>query len=401
MRALRREGGFEVTTFSEQFGFDRSEVNLANWLESPYSSWSFQNVPEIVPTAVIDGPGTSALPRAIDDAFLDQTFDDELPEKRRDYLDRTFTDAFLVVNKGKLISEYYREPMNESTRHLVFSVSKSITALLTGIVIDKYSLDVTKTVSHYLPNAKGSAYEDATIQDVLDMLVSVQFIEDYTLKAGVYARYRRAMLFMPPSKDELLPKEHLGEFLFTLPKASGDHGKVFAYQSPNTDVLGMILEKVTQTRFPTLLSELLWKPLGARSATVTVDGIGQSRTAGGIACAAHDLALLGELFRNLGFANGQQIVPERWIQDTKENGNPQAWNIGDFETLFDHGRYRNKWYSDGDGAYCGIGIHGQWMYVDPASESVIVKMSCQPVASDDELDTRILVFMRDIAASLR
>ena len=93
MRALRREGGFTVTTFSEQFGFDRSEVNLANWLESPYSSWSFQNVPEIVPTAVIDGPGTSALPRAIDDAFLDQTFDEELPEKRSDYLDRTFTDA--------------------------------------------------------------------------------------------------------------------------------------------------------------------------------------------------------------------------------------------------------------------------------------------------------------------
>ena len=370
-----------MSAFREQFGFDRSQVNLANWLESPYSSWSFQNVPEMVPTAVVDGPSSVLLPRAIDESFLEQTFDTAQPEKRRDYLDRTFTDAFLVINKGTLISEYYRSPMNQTTRHLVFSVSKSITALLTGIVIEKYGLDITKAVSHYLPKAKASAYEDATIQDVLDMLVSVEFIEDYTLKAGVYARYRRAMLFMP--------------------KASGDHGRVFAYQSPNTDVLGMILEEVSQTRFPTLLSELLWKPLGAQPATVTVDGVGQSRTAGGIACTAHDLALLGELFRNSGAANGGQIVPEKWIRDIRENGNSAAWDAGDFETLFDHGRYRNKWYSDGDGAYCAIGIHGQWIYVDPASESVIVKMSCQPVASDDELDTRILVFMRDIAASLR
>lgn len=390
-----------MSAFREQFGFDRSQVNLANWLESPYSSWSFQNVPEMVPTAVVDGPSSVLLPRAIDESFLEQTFDTAQPEKRRDYLDRTFTDAFLVINKGTLISEYYRSPMNQTTRHLVFSVSKSITALLTGIVIEKYGLDTTKAVSHYLPKAKASAYEDATIQDVLDMLVSVEFIEDYTLKAGVYARYRRAMLFMPPSSDELLPRENLGDFLFTLPKASGDHGRVFAYQSPNTDVLGMILEEVSQTRFPTLLSELLWKPLGAQPATVTVDGVGQSRTAGGIACTAHDLALLGELFRNSGAANGGQIVPEKWIRDIRENGNSAAWDAGDFETLFDHGRYRNKWYSDGDGAYCAIGIHGQWIYVDPASESVIVKMSCQPVASDDELDTRILVFMRDIAASLR
>lgn len=387
--------------FSEQFGFDRAQVNLANWLESPYSSWSFQNVPEMVPTAVIDGPGTSLLPREINEEFLEQTFDPNHPEKRRDYLDRTFTDAFLVVNKGKLISEYFRTPMNHNTRHLVFSVSKSITALLTGIVIDRFGLDLTKAVAHYLPKARGSAYEDATIQEVLDMLVSVEFIEDYTLKAGVYARYRRAMLFMPPSSDELLPRENLGDFLFTLPKAAGDHGKVFAYQSPNTDVLGMILEKVSETRFPTLLSELLWKPLGAQRATVTVDGVGQSRTAGGIACTAHDLALLGELFRNSGHANGQQIVPEKWIRDIRENGNSSAWNVGDFETLFGHGRYRNKWYSDGDGAYCAIGIHGQWIYVDPASDTVIIKTSCQPVASDDELDTRILVFMRDIAASLR
>ena len=128
-----------MSAFREQFGFDRSQVNLANWLESPYSSWSFQNVPEMVPTAVVDGPSSVLLPRAIDESFLEQTFDTAQPEKRRDYLDRTFTDAFLVINKGTLISEYYRSPMNQTTRHLVFSVSKSITALLTGIVIEKYA----------------------------------------------------------------------------------------------------------------------------------------------------------------------------------------------------------------------------------------------------------------------
>jgi CubicO group peptidase (beta-lactamase class C family) len=113
-----------------------------------------------------------------------------------------------------------------------------------------------------------------------------------------------------------------------------------------------------------------------------------------------DLARVGEMMRQGGMANGHRIVPEAWVRDTTSTGgNSEAWQRGTMAFLLPQGRYRNKWYQTGgtSGAFFGLGIHGQWLYVDPKAEVVIAKMSSQPEPVDDPLDVEIVAFFEALS----
>ena len=112
---------------------------------------------------------------------------------------------------------------------------------------------------------------------------------------------------------------------------------------------------------------------------------------------ARDLARIGEMIRSRGMAGSRPVVSERWVADTTTGGDDAAWQAGDLFHLLPRGRYRSKWYQTGDGAFCAIGIHGQWLYVDPAAHVVIVKQSCQHEPVDDALDQECLAFCRRVA----
>lgn len=382
---------YDVEPFVRKFGFERSEVTLDNWKDYPYSTWSLQHVSELIPIATIEGSSSVSMARELDQEILNLTTgkaDDS--ERIVDFLERSFTDAFLVVHRGRVVGEYFANGMDASTPHLVFSVSKSIAGLLTGAVMRDFGLDPDSKVTEYLPEAEESAYADSTVRNLLDMQVSVDFEETYESKDGLYARYRRSMLWMPAGAEEQFSREDLASYVLSLPKGKGEHGKVFSYRSPNTDVLGLVLEKISGIRYPDLLSRFLWKPIGAETATITVDNLGASRVAGGISCTVQDLALLGDLLNSGGLASGVQVIPRDWIEDTITGGDVPAWKAGDFARLFPMGSYRNQWYSLGNGTLCAIGIHGQWLYADPKNEIVIVRMSSQPAPDDDELDSGIV-----------
>jgi CubicO group peptidase (beta-lactamase class C family) len=141
------------------------------------------------------------------------------------------------------------------------------------------------------------------------------------------------------------------------------------------------------------MRERLWGPLGIRgTVAVTVDRQGYARTAGGVSISPRDLARVGEMMRQGGVAGGKRIVAESWIRDTTTTGSRDAWLVGDFVNLLPEGRYRNKWYQSGKGWFCGIGIHGQWVVVDPATETVVVKMASQPEPVDDDMDRENVAF---------
>ncbi len=382
---------YDVEPFVRKFGFERSEVTLENWKDYPYSTWSLQHVSELIPIATIEGSSSAAMARDIDQGLLHLSSDDsDQGERICDFLDRSYTDAFLVTHKGKVVGEYFANGMSADTPHLVFSVSKSIAGLLAGAVVKNFGLGPDSKVTEYLPEAKESAYADCTVRDLLDMQVSVDFEETYESKEGLYARYRRSMLWMPAGAEEQFSREDLASYVLSLPKGKGDHGRIFSYRSPNTDVLGLVLEKVSGIRYPDLLSRFLWKPIGAETATITVDNLGASRVAGGISCTVQDLAIVGGLLNSGGIAKGLQVIPGDWIADIIKGGDISAWKAGDFARLFPAGSYRNQWYSLGDGSLCAIGIHGQWLYANPRQEIVIVRMSSQPAPDDDELDTKIV-----------
>jgi CubicO group peptidase (beta-lactamase class C family) len=387
------------TAFERHYGFTRDAVTLANWRTSPFNRWSFQNAGELVPSAEI--PPAAGLPGeepARDmAALLSQTvtLGERAPETVADFLRRSDTDALTVMKAGRIVGDWSAPHMAFGARHIVFSISKSITAIVAGILEGEGALDPDAPVTTYIPEAKGSAYGDATVRHVLDMAVSIDIEESYTDPDSAYGRYRKATLWNPGGGAE-----SLFAFLMTLPRLADPHGETFRYRSPNSDLLGVLLERATGERVTDLMREKLWRPLGARSAAaITVDMAGQARTAGGMSMTPRDLARIGEMMRQGGVANGRRIVPEAWVRDTVETGgNRQAWRRGAMLFLFPGGRYRNKWYQVGDGAYCGIGIHGQWLYVDPGAEVVIAKLSSQPEPVEDALDMDIVGFLRQLSA---
>jgi CubicO group peptidase (beta-lactamase class C family) len=390
----------QETAFSRRYGFARPDVNLGNWRTRPYSAWSFQNAAELVPSAEISTSATiedetlesldPLLGGSIDTGIGNETI--------LGFLRRSSTDTLVVMKAGKFVGEYSAPNADPTAPHLLFSISKSMTAILAGVLQDERLLDPAGLVTRYVPEARGSAYGDATVQQVLDMRVSVDFVEAYLDPESAFARYRRAMLWNPVRPGD--KAETLREVILSLPKAEAPHGGPFRYYSPNSDLLGLIVERASGLRYADLFREKLWIPLRARGrCAVTVDGEGTARAAGGVSMTARDLARVGEMMRNGGMAGSRAIVSEGWLRDTLSGGDRAAWKAGDFAHLFKDGSYRNKWYQSGFGnrAFAAIGIHGQWLYVDPASAVVIVRLSSQHEPDDDPLSQQTQRFFQAVA----
>jgi hypothetical protein len=381
--------------------FNSADINLDNWKDFPYSSHTFQNVGQLIPEHVIEGVNSFTPVSQLDPSLISREYMiTGRMQVGSDFLKESYTDALLITKSGTIVADYYSNGMDLHSPHLTFSVSKSITGIVAGIVLKKFGVHADTKISTIIDGTSGGAYADATIRNLLDMTVSLDFDESYASKEGVYARYRQAMLWMPRNGDATYSEEDLERFILSLPKTEVDHGFRFSYMSPNADLLGLVVQKVSGRPLAQLISEELWKPLGCGSATITIDEKEMARTAGGLSCSIYDLGLVGELMRNGGIHNGESLLDPMWVVDTFANGDFQAWKHGDFFESFPNGSYRNQWYSIGDGELCAIGIHGQWIYINTAKEVVISKFSCQPKADDDELDRKTLDFFRAVSSSL-
>ncbi|HVJ41097.1 MAG TPA: serine hydrolase [Dongiaceae bacterium] len=381
------------------------QVTLANWRLPPFNNWAFHHVREIVPSANIyrgTGPVLSlpasgiALPNVVFRGPRGQDWNLD------DMLRASDTDGLLVLKSGKVVVERYFNGLTPEAPHIIFSVSKSVTGSLAGILVQQGKLDPEAPVTRYIPETKGSAYGEASLRHVLDMTVSIDFVEDYLNNDGAFARYRDATGWNPIRDPERL--SDLRSFLLTLPRAERPHGEIFYYVSPNSDLLGWVLERASGRPYAALLSELLWQRMGAEfDAYVTVDRLGASRAAGGICCTLRDLGRLGELMRHEGRFGQSQVIPADWAADIRTAGDREAWQRGSMAKFLPQGRYRSKWYQTGNagGAFLGVGIHGQWVYIDPASEVVIAKMSSQKLPVDEALDGLTLRCFSAIVEALR
>ncbi len=354
---------------------------------------------ELVPSARIFAMPAVELPKADSAPLLEETFESNTgPIGIRQFLESSSTDALVVMKRGAFAADWHAPHSDPAAPHIVFSISKSLTALLAGMAQDDGLLDPAAPVTDYVPEMRGSAYADASVQQVLDMRVGVDIDETYLDPLSEYGRYRRAMLWNPALAGE--EPETMVDFLRSLRKGS-EHGGPFRYRSPNSDLLGIIVERATGRRYADLLSKRVWPGIGARSdAMVTVDWIGNPRGAGGISMTARDLARVGEMMRLRGVVDGRRVVSARWVEDTLSNGDRAAWAAGDFPFIAPAGSYRNKWYAtnNANGAFFAVGIHGQWLYVDPTTETVIVRFASQPVPVDDPLDQNCLRLFERLSA---
>lgn len=360
------------------------QVTLANWRKAPFNRWSFRNVRRLLPTAHIAAAHHTA-PFELDLEEIGQTVFDGL-DGRPSTLNRALqddTDAFVVLRRGRIVAEWYANGMDAHTPHIIFSISKSVCGAIGGILADRGLLDPDDPVTDYVPELESSVYGDCTVRHLLDMTVGIKFTEDYDDPQGDVIRYRYAMGW-----DPLPPGQAPGDvrsFLATQRADGRRHGEVFHYVSTNTDTLGWVYERACDQPLSEIISECLWKPLGAEhDAYITVDSRDAMRAAGGICVTPRDLARFGEMIRRRGVANGRQVIPGWWIDDINEADNSSAWAHGDFAALFPGASYRSKWYQIDreQRVLCALGIHGQWIYIHPEAELVIVRHGSEAIPLD-------------------
>lgn len=379
-----------------------NQVTLANWRLPPFNRWAFSHVSEIIPSDIIAHDPVHVIPLSATTADLSQiTYRTAAGQNGTvgSMIAETFTDGFLVLRQGRMVTEHYAAALTPLRPHIIFSVSKSLTGTLAGLLVERGQLDPSALVSHYLPETKGSAYGDATVRHVLDMTVAIDFTEDYLDPEGDFMRYRRASGWNPVDDPE--SAGDLRSFLASTRRAAGDHGQTFHYVSPNSDLLGWLLERAAGRKLSDQLSEGIWQHIGAEMpAYITVDRLGAARTAGGMSATLRDLARFGEMMRHHGTVAGKTVVPRIWVDDILKNGDKGAWARGDMSTFIVGGKYRSKWYivDDSREAFCAVGIHGQWIFIDRKAETVIVKVSSQPLPVDHGMDAHILAAFRAITA---
>jgi CubicO group peptidase (beta-lactamase class C family) len=360
-------------------------VTLANWRKAPFSAWGFRNVRRIIPTANIAASGDAvALKPALEEVgHVGFSGHDGNPTTVSQALRATQTDAFIVLRRGRIASEWYGDGMNAATPHIIFSISKSICGALGGILVDRRLLDPDDLVTDYIPELASSVYAACTVRHLLDMAVGIAFNEDYDDPKGDVMRYRYAAGWDPLPPGEA-PND-LRSFLAQQKSDGQKHGELFHYVSTNTDVLGWVYERACDQSYADITSEYLWSPLGAeRDAYITVDSRDAMRAAGGVCVTPRDLARFGEMIRRRGVANGRQVVPGAWIDDINEHGNPEAWARSEFADMFPQASYRSKWYriDRTNNVLCALGIHGQWIYIHPQAELVIIRMASEATPLD-------------------
>jgi CubicO group peptidase (beta-lactamase class C family) len=363
-----------------------ARVTLANWQEPPYNRWSFSHMRELVPTQRISrGPGpVTALPVArlpLGKTVLHRV--DGAAATVDEVLDETYTDAVVVVHGGRVVLERYAGETAPDTPHLLMSISKSVVGCIAGNLVERGLLSPTHLVTDHVPELEHSGYRGASLRDVLDMRSGVEFNEDYTDLNAEVRVMEEAMGWRPASHRKLPCSMYA--YLATLGRA-GEHGGVFDYRSCETDVLGWVCERATNTRMADLISELVWAPTGAEhDAEITCDGVGTAIHDGGMCATARDLTRFGLMLLAGGELAGRRIVPATWLRE--------SWTVApDIRDAFARsvsgpylpgGWYRNKfWFlprEHGDVLLC-LGIHGQMLYINPGTGTVATKLSSWPDA---------------------
>ncbi|WP_235560787.1 serine hydrolase domain-containing protein [Microbacterium sp. Leaf320] len=388
-RSLGNEG-----RVSRNHAVTEAGPTLDTWQDAPHNRWAFGHVSEFVPTARIAHRTMETSQRSVVGLGALAALP-TLGER----LEESYTDALVVVRDDEVIAEHYHEGHGPDSLHLLMSVSKSICGLTIGTLVADGRIDPDRRVDHYVPDLTHSAYGAATVQQVLDMTVDVDYDEDYRNPASEVQAQDRVAGWRPRRPED--PQDTYA-FLASL-RGGGDHGKRFRYCSAGTDVLAWIVENVTGLRYHEAVSQRLWSQLGCdQDAQITVDSGGFGFANGGIACTARDLTRVGRVMLGSGTIDGRRVLSEDWIRQTLEGGKPSAASGTVFQRIHPGGSYSNQWWITGSarGDYYAAGIHGQFIWVDPATRTVIVKFSSWPEPVTEDWNRLHSVLFREICDAI-
>lgn len=286
------------------------------------------------------------------------------------YMDEHHLAGVMVLQRGRVRLQRYALGFDPQQRWESFSVAKSVTSALLGIALqrgDIHSMD--DTLGTYIPELRDSAYARVTVQQLLTMTSGVHWNEDYAdAKSDV------AQMYLGACVDH---QAHILSYLKKQPRQwpAGTH---WNYNTAETDLLGILVQRATHQSLASYLSQTIWKPYGMASDAYWIkDECDGSDTGGsGLSATLGDYARLGQFMLDGGRIDGKPVVAKAWLEG--------ALHKQEKVDAPDRG-YGYLWWTDADGSYAAIGIFGQMVYVDPSRQLVIAQVGAWPHATSDAL----------------
>ncbi len=381
-------------------------VDRSSLLKGPGNRWSYLNMRTLYPTAGIPTADVAVpLKKSIDGAIETLRIKHPTSGENVDvdtWLKETYSDAVVVVHGDRIVFERYLNGMHADHPHQMMSVTKSFAGLFGLLAVADGLVKESDPVAKYIPELKESgAFGEATFGQVLDMANSMDFSEDYADPESGIVHYAIVLGLMPPVEGRTYANS-IYEYLSTLPiDKNHKHGEIFHYQTPKTDVVNWMNNRVTGKSFQDDLYDKLWSKLGTDGETyVLLDKNGTLFAGGGLNATPHDLARFGMMMINDGKnPRGEQLVPSDVIQSLSEGANRRAFQNGPNGAKGANGdkglmangdwSYRAQWWvrhTTGKEAFTALGVHGQWIYIDVHRNVAIIKQSSQPVSSSEFFD---------------
>ncbi|BCJ56201.1 6-aminohexanoate-dimer hydrolase [Actinoplanes sp. NBRC 14428] len=363
-------------------------------MRRPINEFTFTHMNWLIPTErVARGHATRSLPAAPLPLDLTYRYDDT-DHTIADLHRRTFTTAFVVLHHGTIVHESYPGAFaGPRTRMQLFSLSKSVTSVLIGIALAEGAIGSVKDqVTDYRRDFRGTAYDGTTLADLLDMTSGVGDLETWDGSDSFIRQFERAVL----------SGGDVAAIIRRAPRTA-DIGERFNYSTFDAQVLGWVLEAATGRSLAAYASDRLWRRIGAERDAYYGLTRSHPRTAigaGAFNATARDLARVGLLMANDGIVAGEQVVPADWVRRSRGADLPHLAVGALGPSGYDHYGYANQWWTLGEScfqAFTGLGVHGQYLFVDPVADVVIVKCSAWPTEDDPARDHETITALRRIA----
>jgi CubicO group peptidase (beta-lactamase class C family) len=352
---------------------------------------NFRNMDRFVPTSVMPPSptpwdlGENQDTLRYSGRFLDK--DVSLEE----FLALSDTSAFLVIKDGVVIYEKYAHGDRVDSLHTSFSVAKSFTSALIGIALGEGRIEsLGDPIRKYLPELTSKTFDGVTIRHVLQMSSGVRFNEKYTDQDADINR----MVGMVP------PMSYL-EYINTLDREHAP-GTFNHYASINTQLLGILLIRVTGEPLTEYMTRMLWHPLGMQHRGLwTLDSDGNELAMGGLAASARDYAKLGLLYLNDGKRGTREVLPPGWAKESVTPNEPHLMP-GENPASSNTAGYMYQWWTPRkwDGDFLARGIWGQNIYVHPGHRVVIVKLAADQKNFDSRYKLEYIDYLQALAQSL-
>jgi hypothetical protein len=319
------------------------------------------------------------------DALEFKPLDERPPMTWAQSLAVNYTDGMLVLHHDQVVYERYSGCLAEDGQHAAMSMTKSLTGLLSQILVAEGALDEHARVADLIPEVAGSAFADATVRQVLDMTTGLHYSEDYSDPDADIWKYSAAASPLPKAPGYSGPDGYF-EYLAQV-RPEGRHGEAFHYRTVNADMAGWLVARASGKSVAELASQRLWRPMGAeQSAYILVDGIGTPYAGGGLSAGLRDLGRLGLLMLNEGRINGQQLFPAEVVRHLRGGGDRSKFGTA-YPALVG-GSYTSLWwvYPGRHEVIAARGVHGQTIYVDFSTRMVLVRLASFPKASNPLID---------------